>query len=130
MPRGPLAPILAARTAPGPLPSGLLGSLRVLQSLQVKLFTDFIPTWSHIGGPGAHFEGPGAPFRRPELRFWQPLIVISTFHISKPSQACKPPSLQWPRRVSRSANNLLEITSASCQINIRYFQDIFSNFFY
>ena len=62
VPGGSLAPILAARSAPGPLPSGLLGSLRVLQSLQVKLFTDFTPTWSHIGGPGAHFEGPGAPF--------------------------------------------------------------------
>ena len=39
-----LAPILAARGAPRPLPRALLGSLGVLKSLQATLMIDFGPT--------------------------------------------------------------------------------------
>ena len=60
-----LAPILAARGAPRPLPRGLLGSLGVLKSLQASFMIDFTPTW-------CHFRGPGANLRRPRALFWTP----------------------------------------------------------
>ena len=40
---GRLAPILAARGAPRPIPRGLLGSLGMLESLQATLMIDFGP---------------------------------------------------------------------------------------
>ena len=62
VPWGPLAPILAARGPPGPLPRGLLGSLGVPKSLHDTMLAYSDPTWSHFGGPGAHVGGLGAPF--------------------------------------------------------------------
>ena len=49
---GPLAPILAARGAPRPLPRALLGSLEVLESLQATLIIDFGPTYAILEGSG------------------------------------------------------------------------------
>ena len=72
MPWGPLAPILAARGPPRPLPRGLLGSLGVLKSLQATFLIDFGPIWSHFGGPGPHFGGPGLHFGGPGAPFWMP----------------------------------------------------------
>ena len=72
VPWGPLAPSLAVRDPPGPLPRGLLGSLGVLKSLQATFLIDFWSIWSHFGGPGPHFGGPGLHFGGPGAPFWMP----------------------------------------------------------
>ena len=71
-----MAPILAARGPPRPLPRGLLGSLGVPKDLQTTILIDSGPTWSHSGGPGSHFGGPGLHFGHPEAPFWRPWGLI------------------------------------------------------
>ena len=100
---GPLAPILAARGPPRPLPRGLLGSLGVPKDLQTTILIDSGPTWSHSGGPGSHFGGPGLHFGHPEAPFWRPwgFILEALGPDRLPSlQTSKPQA--WGRRNARS----------------------------
>ena len=52
MPWGPLAPILAARGPPRPLPRGLLGSLGVSEDLPRPSGPPGTSVWDDFGAPG------------------------------------------------------------------------------
>ena len=69
---GPLAPILAARGPPRPLPRDLLGSLGMSEDLQTVILIDLEPTWIHFGGPGPHFKAPGSILEAQDLHFGNP----------------------------------------------------------